>query len=207
MSMKVNKITSKIIHLEFDDKYEMNSYLLRFQEYYESPKFRDRIFTLGEFRAWYTEKNGDFNYYEDVEGMNFPKKTLEPFLNGLFDPLTVQEKEVLDRIGKSCNDFYIIATYVDGDTDTYEHEICHALFGTNEKYKNQILRVLEKYDHKKIKKWLKKHEYNDEVMDDEIHAYVICNTAYLQENGIVLDDKMVSELKKIRRRFKPKTIY
>ena len=207
MSFRVNKINKKIVHLIFDSKQQMNDYLIRFQEHYESPKFRGEIFTLGVFRAWYTEKYGDFDYKSVVDGMNFPSHVFDPFLKGLFDPLTPQEEEVLERVGKGYKDVYVIASYEGSDDDIVEHELCHALFGTNEVYRNRILKVLKKYDLKSVIKWLKRNEYSDKVLQDEAHAYLICNTAYVKEEGVKVNDKLVQELVSIRRKFRPKTIY
>ena len=207
MTFKVHRINKDIVHLEFDTKYDMNTYMLRFQEYYESPEFAGKIFTLGEYREWYIKKTGDFNYVELVEGMNFREYVFEPFIRGLFDPLTEGEQEVLNRVGRGTSFKYLIGTYHGGDHDVFEHEICHALYGTNDNYKTQIDKILKKYNLKKITKWLKKQEYGDHVINDEIHAYVICNLAYLREEGLIIDDKMVTELLKVRRKFKPKTLY
>ena len=207
MGFSVNRINKDIVHLEFDTKYNMNNYMLRFQEHYESPEFSGKIFTLGEYREWYIKTTGDFNYHNQVEGMNFQSRVFDPFLRGLFDPLTEEEKELVERVGRGSSFKYLIGTFEGGDHDVYEHEVCHALFGTNDNYKKQIEKVLKKYDLKKISKWLKNQEYGEHVLLDEIHAYVICNLAYLKEAGLEVDDKMHTELLKIRRKFKPKTVY
>jgi len=59
---------------------------LRFEEYYESPRFKGRIFTFDEYRKWYVKnspkgkKTGRFTYYSDWSGFNIPSYALKTVL-------------------------------------------------------------------------------------------------------------------------------
>ena len=203
----VTRINKDIIHLVFDSKKEMNMTMIRFQEFYESPKFKGTIFTLGQYRDWYIKETGDFNWYLAVEGLNMKSEVFEPFLRGLFDPLTTEEQEILDRVGRGTSFKYLIASFDGADDDIIEHEICHAIYGTVPDYAKKVDNIISKYDTKKITKWLKSQEYDDHVIVDETHAYVLCNLPYMKENGLKVEDKMVTELLKLRRKYKPKTVY
>ena len=63
--MKVVRVRKDIFHLKFNSQQELAETFLRFQEHYESPKYRGKVFTLGEFRKWYTDVHGSFSYYQD----------------------------------------------------------------------------------------------------------------------------------------------
>ena len=42
-----------LIHLEFETQKDLTSSLIRFQEHYESPKFRKKMFSFKDFYEWY----------------------------------------------------------------------------------------------------------------------------------------------------------
>jgi len=44
--MKISEKIPGIVHAKFECPIEASSTFIRFQEYYESPKFRNEIFTL-----------------------------------------------------------------------------------------------------------------------------------------------------------------
>ena len=68
MSLHIKKITDKIILVSADSQEELNRTFLRFQEHYESPEWKGKIFTDGQFRAWYSEKYGANTYERDWSG-------------------------------------------------------------------------------------------------------------------------------------------
>ena len=204
---EVEKITNQIILLHFVTQEDMINHLLRFQEYYESDVFADTVFTLGEYREHTLKKDGYFSYVKEVEGMNFPGSTFDPFLKGLFDPLSEEEKTILEQVAKRSDDFYIIATHDDGDHDAHEHEICHGLYGTNPKYRAEMNEALGLYDLKHIYKWLKKQSYSEKTLLDEAHAYLTIDSKYLAEQGVKFDKEIPEVLLDIRRKYKPDTIY
>src|SRR5262245_26903475 len=90
------KVADAIYLLVFETQYELASTFLRFQEHYESPKFRKKIFSLEEFMDWYGQENkGKFSYFKDWAGFNIPSTEFEPFLEGKFDPLLEKEKRLM----------------------------------------------------------------------------------------------------------------
>src|ERR1700677_4556048 len=97
VDIKLLRPQPKVIHLKFKRKKDLTMTMLRFQEHFESPKFKNKFFSLEEFKAWYstTTKSKKFTYYSDFNGFNFPSKTLKAFYAGKFDPLTVDEKQIL----------------------------------------------------------------------------------------------------------------
>ena len=55
INIKKRCIGEGIYLLEFDTQYALTSTLLRFEESYESPEYKGNIFTLSEFKRWYSK--------------------------------------------------------------------------------------------------------------------------------------------------------
>lgn len=156
---------------------------MRFQEYYESPRFKGKIFTREEFAAWYVDQSiggkgtGQFTYLGDWAGFNIPSSVLEPFYQGKFDPLTDNERALIDLFEERRNRlFYVFASDDDLDENASTHEIAHALFYVSPDYKSSVLRILSGIDEetrRRIKIILLHTGYHEDVVDDEMHAYMI----------------------------------
>ena len=178
--VKITKqsINEKIFLLGFETQFDLCSTFLRFQEYYESPEFKGRIFTLDEYKRWYSEIKGSFSYYTDWSGFNIPSEALIPFLEGKFDPLSSEEQQLLGMFENLQHPYYIIG--VSGDLDSEQkrklinHEIAHGLFSTNLKYKTEVLNTLAQYNLDGFKNWLRSlGGYHESVLDDEVNAYTL----------------------------------
>lgn len=159
-----------------DSQDELGITFMRFQEYYESPNpnFRGNIFTIGQLRKWYSENYGGNSYHKHWIGFNFPSTVLEPFKSGLFDPLTKEENSLLDLFRYREDKFYIIGSQDDG---VLRHELAHALYFYNEKYKLEIDNYINKNKRKfkKTIKYILDKGYCKEVLYDEIQAYITDN--------------------------------
>lgn len=167
---------------------------MRFQEHYESPEFKDKIFTLGQIKHWYSQKYGADTYSRDWVGFNFPSQILQPFRQGLFDPLTNYEQMFLELFKYRHDHFYIIGA---NDESTIRHELCHALFGYSVQYKAHINQICKTYAKqlKPIKEYLLNKGYCEEVLNDEIQAYVTDNNdEFIKSN---LDNNIIDKINKI----------
>ena len=190
--MKNEEVLPNIYHINFKTQKELSSTFLRFQEYYESPKFRNKIFTLKEYKKWYIKnsekgkKLNKFTYYSDWSGFNIPSYILKPFYKGKFNPLSKKEKILLKTFLNVRGDFYIIGTF--GLKKTLKHEIAHGLFYTNHSYKKEILKVLSKINKEcqsKINKYLSDSGgYHKNSWQDETQAYLLTHTEELHDMGI-----------------------
>lgn len=180
MEMKVLHPREKIIHLKFKRKKDLTQTMLRFQEHFESPKFRNKIFSLEEFKTWYatTTPNKKFTYYSDWSGFNFPSKILKPFYAGNFDPLTAEEKMILDTLRNEEGKFYVIATFKNEDV---KHETAHARFYVDQQYRKEVKKVMSAINTKPIFKVLKDMGYDKSVWIDEAHAYLLETEEYFQK--------------------------
>ena len=185
--MKIKKITTNIIHVNFDTQEELTKTFCRFQEHYESPEFAGKIFTLGQYREWYSERYGGWTYYTDWNGFNIPNIVLEPFKKGLFDPLSEEEQLFLDLFKHRTGKFYIIGTHTSKQDEALDHEICHALYYLDREYKEEIDMVIASSPSQafeELEKWMLGRGYAGKFLADEIQAYLTCNVDYLQKQGL-----------------------
>jgi hypothetical protein len=174
--LKIKSQPYNSVWISADSQEELGRTFIRFQEYYESPnpEFRGKIFTLGMVRQWYSVKYGADTYHHDWTGFNFPSRILLPFKQGLFDPLTSEEIELLNLFKYRHDNFYIMGAQ---NNATLRHELSHALYDSNEKYRNEIDSYIKKNKRglAKTKKYILDKGYAEEVLNDEIQAYVTDN--------------------------------
>jgi len=205
MKIKKRKITKDIYVLHFENQRDLASTFLRFQEHYESPKFMGKIFTLKEFKDWYkkVKKKKRFTYYKDWNGFNIPSRILNFFRDGYFNPLSKREKQLLKLFENEEEDFYVIAVY--GHKKNHHnvllHEIAHGFFSVDRTYREKVLKIIRKYNLKKIKEeLLKLGGYNKEVLEDEIQAYYVSLHHELKKE---IPEKLIKEIKSIFNLYSP----
>lgn len=183
-----------------DSQSELGNTFIRFQEYYESPNpdFKGKIFTCGQIRSWYSETYGVDSYHHDWSGFNFPSSVLLPFKKGLFDPLTDEEKCLLDFFKYRHDNFYIIGAQ---NNSVLRHELAHALYSYDQKYANQINYILDanKTKMKRVRKYILDKGYHKDVINDELQAYITDN----DDEFIIkhTDKKIISQINKIYQKF------
>lgn len=174
--LTIKKQPYNSVWISADSQEELGLTFMRFQEYYESPntEFRGKIFTLGHLRQWYSETYGANNYESTWVGFNFPSHVLVPFKDGLFDPLTAEENNLLHLLRYRRDNFYIIGAQ---NSNVLRHELSHALYSSNIKYKNEIDNFLSKNKSKlnKTNKYILDKGYSKDVLNDEIQAYITDN--------------------------------
>ena len=135
--LKIKKQPYNSVWVSADSQKELGETFIRFQEYYESPskRFRNKIFTLGEIKHYYSLQYGADLYSELWVGFNFPSKVLLPFKQELFNPLTLQEKELLELLKYRNDNYYIIGAQ---NNSTLRHELSHAMYGYDIEYRELI---------------------------------------------------------------------
>lgn len=197
INMDLEEIAENVYHLQFETQYDITSTLLRPQEYFESPEFKGRIFTLEEFKIWYTanspngQKTGEFTYYTDWNGFNFPSHVLDPFYDGAFNPLSDKERQFLNLFEERKNKpFYFIGTHREKPLDLkgdLKHELGHALFYASPAYRLEVLGVLEgmNKDHRRevVNYLASTGGYHPDVFVDETHAHLLASLEKLKEKG------------------------
>lgn len=187
-------ITNKIFLLEFDSSVEAAKTFLRFQEHYESPEFKGKIFSLKDYIKWYKTQteDGKFTYYYDWSGFNIPSYVFEPFLDGRFKNLSKREKALLEIFKEDVGDFYIIGVQK-GKADDLKHEIMHGLYYTDLDYRKEVEIILASQDASQqfsllpIFDVIEEAGYHEDVLHDEAHAYLATCEEFLLEEGISID--------------------
>ena len=181
-------ISGNIIYLEFPCQYLMTATLLRMQERYESPFYKNKAFGLEEYMDYYAKMYGEFDYYTTYQGFNFPYKVLKAFFCGKFDPLTKKEKIIIDILKKHDTMKYVIGTYLDSTSkrDDFTHEYAHALYYTNKEYKKLINETIQenRTDLEPLFKYLRERmHYHKNTIIDETIAYILENSIRLQRTS------------------------
>jgi hypothetical protein len=168
-----SKVAEGIYLLRFETQYQLAATFLRIQEYYESPRFCGRIFSLEQYMDWYAERYGNFTYYQDWAGFNVPSTALQPFYEGKFDPLSEKERQLLQLFEGLSERFYVIGIYDSGAKDSLKHELAHALFFIDESYRKAVREAMRGYDTTKLSRQIAEAGYAKHVIPDEIQAYII----------------------------------
>lgn len=178
MNVELVEIDKNVYHLIFPGRFSLCSTFCRFQEFYESPEFAGKIFTMRQFREWYkkSRKCNHYTYNHDWSGFNIPDTVLKPFFNGDFDPLSPKEKMLLNLFSDKKERYYIIGTFRSSESHVFRHELAHGYWFTDPKYRmaaQEIIAAISKKKYERFKKVLQEYGYSDGVIDDEIHAYII----------------------------------
>jgi hypothetical protein len=186
------RLAPGVYHLRFKNAVRMASALMRFQEFYESRKFRGTYFSREEFEAWYATMTGGSTYAHDwAHGFNFPGSVLRSFFKGKFSPLTVDESQVLRFFDdKPLPRTYVIATPQGADPRLLKHELAHALYFLDPEYKKEVNTALHEVDLEPLQKLFAEHlelsHYHKAVLMDEFQAYLAHGSHELQEYGLDL---------------------
>lgn len=206
---EVMEVEPSVFFLGFNDRREMAETLVRFQESYESPKFKGKTFLRSEYKAWYrtVSESGKYTYHKDWSGFNFPNWVLEPFYQGHFIKLTKRERAILNYFRNIRGKFYVIGA-LSGDVTTIPHEVSHGRFYLNDAYREEILRTLTLYPNEValIEKRLEFEGYHSGVFKDEVQAYVLNDSVWMVKNyelDPVAIQPLYSALKEVEKRFYP----
>ena len=199
--LKFKKQPYNSVWVSADSQRELGETFIRFQEFYESDNsnFRGQIFTLGLVKQYYSIEYGSDLYSDTWVGFNFPSSVLIPFREGLFDPLTEHETNLLGAHKYRNDNFYIIGAQ---NKSTLRHELCHAMYGYSPKYKLEIDNFIQKNNQKfkKVSKYILDKGYTKGVVNDELQAYITDNDDTFILNN--LDAQLISGINKIYQRHK-----
>ena len=193
----------QIIVANYKTQYDLTMSFVRIQEFYEGPKHKNKFFTLEEYMDYWAENfgHGVFDYTSKWGGFNFSGKVLQKFIKIYWRNMRAKESLLIDKItdlvlqtpetNKTLKNTYIIGMCKNNpkkiykslnknfklteDNETICHEIAHALYCLNTKYKNNINKMLAnpelKDDIERASQTLKEMGYGKNVIKDEIQAY------------------------------------
>jgi len=176
---ELRQIRERIFLLSFESKYDLGMHFLRYQEYYESPKFKGKVFTLIDYMEWYAEEHdGVFSYPNDWSGYNLPSVSiLELWEKGIPDvnKYDIFMENIYDMIKRTIDneEFYLIGTT--GDGSTLRHELAHGLYYTEPEYKQAMYREILNISigvRDVLSATLIEMGYDKDVVNDEMQAYL-----------------------------------
>ena len=204
------EIKPRVFAVVVPDRYHRAMLFMRVQEYYESPnpKFRGKkSFNIWEYIEWYSRKNNDsFSYAAHWTGFNFPLGVALKCYDTLEDMYTpydeIMTKIVWDiyEMNKDSAKAYIIGV-ADLTSTTFQHELCHAYYHINKKYKKEVDAITESIEpkiYKRMCKNLTDMGYTEQVFYDEVQAYTCMDSDYFEFNNKIPGAKLNKLTKKYK---------
>jgi hypothetical protein len=179
------------------NNYERGMLFLRYQEHYESPRaeFRGQNFDIFHFMNQYRlDRQADiFSYPGEWLGFNIPGEVLLSCVAGVRQR-NLYDKEMLaicklikkDVVGK----FYVLGVDQLGG-DLMDHELAHAFYYLDRRYRseaNKLISKLSKTKVAKMKRLLLSWGYREDVLLDEIQAYLATGLGAGQEKIFSMRD-------------------
>jgi hypothetical protein len=152
--------------------------------------------------AWYSKEypnDGAFNYGSDWSGFNMPFDVVKQVHQrgildiNMYDHIMIGLYDMVNVHEQNC---YLIGS--SPESDVLSHEMIHALFYTNEDYRNHVLGIISEYDNTEMYSdvcaKLLQEGYNKKVHKDEINAYAVDDDLEWFEE--VTDVKAYHQMKK-----------
>ena len=176
---KFSKLREGVYELRFKTQHDMCMMFLRYQEYYESPRYHDRKFTWAEYIDWYCRdqnKEGNFSYMTDWGGFNIPVDVIGQVVSlGIDDPnhWDMLMMGLYRTIMAETDRAYLIG--VTGDDGLDKHEMTHAMYYLDEVYRNKCLGIIFETDPdliQGIREVLFAKGYTEKTFHDEVQAYL-----------------------------------
>jgi len=197
-NLVLEEITNRIVNVRAPTHKDLGWTFVRFQEKYEGDKFKDRdsFSRKSVFREWgKTEESKEDPYWEYWEAFNLPSEIIEIVAGEAFAPHTRREifliettKPVIEKYGN----VYTFGTVQGEKGQVGRHEMGHALVYTNNDYKAEVMNILGKLNpevDEKLRKYFSRLGYHPDVMDDELHAWIMTERErYVKPSGVLLKD-------------------
>ncbi len=178
--IKAYQVAEGIYLLLFKHHYDMGMHFLRYQEFYESPKFRNKAFTILEFMEWYAKEYGEgaFTYPKDWAGFNIPGDIVWKVHSGAITDYNQYDASMIKLYnqlsGHSKHPFYLLGCAED-NLSVLDHELAHGLYFSNKDYRSEMdccANKLSKDTKNMVYGAFKDYGYAEEVFQDELQAYM-----------------------------------
>ena len=178
---KTKKPIKNCLLLEFNTQKDLALAFCRVEEYYEgNPKVNGKYLSLEQFLDAFMTDDGKLNYFHYWTGFNIPGNIYLEWAQQNMSDRTKWELALANVISKKLDlekPFYVIGG-VKGDIEVIDHEIAHALYYMNPEYKDMMDTANYQFyknlrgEYSKMVKALKKMGYGDNVIKDEVQAYM-----------------------------------
>lgn len=220
MKIKSREILPNVLVLIFDTRYELTMSFVRLQEFYESPKFQGKVFSLEEYMDYWAKEfgKGVFDYTTRWRGFNVPGKVVLDWMDkfNYDDKSSIRAREIaliekiLSRYSKKdLENSYIIATHYDcpNKKEVIDHEVAHAMYTLNPEYKAECQKLFSKINstkegrlvYERMEDKLIKMGYASNLLEDEIQAYWATGDEYTH---LCKEYTEVKELRKVYKQFR-----
>lgn len=210
--MKILKISPKIYYAYTKDPKELGMSFLRFEEFYESPKFKGKTFTIEHYKDWYKKKykTDRFDYCSTWAGFNVSWDCFTPFFDGKFKHFSRYEQFLLDYFSSKKIPFSLIGS-LKNDKETLQHELSHSFWAMSKAYQKEcrkILRTIPPDYLRVLKNSIKNMGYHKSVLTDEAVAYIISDDGIIKE-ALQYDgwDKIMGRMQKNFDKFAKRLLY
>ncbi len=199
---KFSRLRERLYELRFDDQYEMCMTFLRYQEFYESPRFEKRKFTLAQYMSWYVKdqsKDGSFSYPRDWGGFNIPADIIARVQElGIDDGnhYDMLMGSLYQIIAAQDDDAYLIGVTRGAQLDA--HETTHAMWHIDDVYRREAKKLLDTEPAlvSKLITALKARGYTDVTALDEVQTYLTTG------DGLFKEHKKAPGYRKLQKRLK-----
>jgi hypothetical protein len=207
LGAEFSELIPNVFLLLFKSHRRMVDTFLRPREHYESSEFRGKCFSRKELDQWY-RSNKKPSCYAQWGAFNMPLHVFCAFENGEFNPLSKDEKQLLQFSSKLKPNAYLIATskIVEKESSRLKHEMAHALYATDNDYRLAVKKLLQNADLSPINNWLDESNYHRSRYLDEAHAYLLDGSSYLKSEMRISPKpytKLISDLKSLYKKYIP----
>ena len=179
---KTKKPIKNCLLFEFDTQKDLALSFCRVEEYYEgNPKVNGKYLRLEDFIDAFMSDDGKLEYFHYWTGFNIPGDIFKKWWNEPYAAeKTKWETKLAAEVAKKIDmekPFYIIGGKR-GDMEVIDHEIAHALYYMNSEYKDLMDTANYQFyknlrgEYSKMVKALKKMGYGNNVIKDEVQAYM-----------------------------------
>lgn len=160
------KFGCNYILLNYESQYQLMYSLARFQEFYENPILKGKVFSREDLQLISPD------YYILWSGCNFPSKVIIEMLDFGFT-FDRHELVVYDLVCGS--DLSVVVGIHSNDCSTLSHELVHVLYYSNREYALEVERVVksDREEFGRLREYLIGMGYDDSVIVDEINAYCV----------------------------------
>jgi hypothetical protein len=210
----LDEIKPRIFLALFNDHYHLTNVFLRFQEGTESPdsKFRDYNFTISQWQESYIKSgpNLNFDYFEKWMGFALQGDRIKEIIDRGFIDLNKWDQTMLSFYSLCANQYPDLNFVIIGlsrnelgsvDEVVLKHEMAHAFYATNPKYKQKVHALIKKLPNDlkdSMYQVLASWDYDADCLDDELHAYL--SEEHITNEEFLVLDKTLS-LKKHKKPF------
>ena len=188
-----------VYHVIFPNHRIMAFTMLRFCEFYESPKFTGQVFDHEQYIHWYMREGRTFTYAKDWTAYNLPSVAMEPFYAGRFDPLWRTERALLELFRDVPRPFYIAGSTADCCRRLVGHEIVHGLYWLYPGYAAAVRERLVRHDMQAFHEYLELIGYRSHVYDDESNAYHLTGFSRKMGQHVLHQPDLTEELTEVYR--------